>query len=98
MGEYVVDVKLRELKRQMSFIQQKLEYARKKRDLHHPQRIDKTSVPRTKKSKKSFQSPRILLSCFWCFWSINNTHMGFLLALSLFCSTCFVTDNSIILT
>jgi hypothetical protein len=29
MGEYVVDVKLRELKRQMSFIQQKLEYARK---------------------------------------------------------------------
>lgn len=72
MGEYVVDVKLRELKRQMSFIQQKLEYARKKRDLHHPQRMDKTSVPRSKKSKKSFQSPRILSSCFWCFWSINK--------------------------
>ena len=40
MGEYVVDVKLRELKRQMSFVQQKLEYARKKRDLYHRQRME----------------------------------------------------------
>jgi GTP-binding protein HflX len=44
MGEYVVDVKLRELKRQMSFIQQKLEYARKKRDLYHRQRME-TDLP-----------------------------------------------------
>ena len=44
MGEYVVDVKLRELKRQMSFIQQKLEYARKKRDLYHQQRME-TDLP-----------------------------------------------------
>jgi GTPase len=40
MGEYVVDVKLRELKRQMSFIQQKLEYARRKRELYHRQRME----------------------------------------------------------
>jgi GTPase len=44
MGEYVVDVKLRELKRQMSFIQQKLEYAHKKRDLYHQQRME-TDLP-----------------------------------------------------
>jgi GTP-binding protein HflX len=44
MGEYVVDVKLRELKRQMLFIQQKLEYARKKRDLYHRQRME-TDLP-----------------------------------------------------
>jgi GTPase len=40
MGEYVVDVKLRELKRQMSFIQQKLEYTRRKRELYHRQRME----------------------------------------------------------
>ena len=44
MGEYVVDVKLRELKRQMSFIQQKLEYARRKRELYHRQRME-TDLP-----------------------------------------------------
>ena len=40
MGEYVIDVKLRELKRKMSFIQQKLEYARRKRELYHRQRLE----------------------------------------------------------
>jgi GTP-binding protein HflX len=44
MGEYVVDVKLRELKRQISFIQQKLEYAHRKRDLYHHQRME-TELP-----------------------------------------------------
>jgi GTPase len=44
MGEYVVDVKLRELKRQTSFIQQKLEYARRKRELYHRQRME-TNLP-----------------------------------------------------
>ena len=44
MGEYVIDVKLRELKRQMSFIQQKLEYARRKRELYHRQRME-TNLP-----------------------------------------------------
>ena len=44
MGEYVVDVKLRELKRQMSFIQQKLEDAHKKRELYHRQRME-TELP-----------------------------------------------------
>ena len=44
MGEYVVDIKLRELKRQMSFIQQKLEYARRKRELYHRQRME-TNLP-----------------------------------------------------
>ncbi len=44
MGEYVVNVKLRELKRQMSFIQQKLEYARRKRELYHRQRME-TNLP-----------------------------------------------------
>jgi GTP-binding protein HflX len=44
MGEYMVDVKLRELKRQMSFIQQKLEHAHKKRELYHRQRME-TELP-----------------------------------------------------
>jgi GTPase len=44
MGEYEVDVKLRELKRQMSFIQQKLEYAHRKRELYHRQRME-TELP-----------------------------------------------------
>jgi GTPase len=39
MGEYVVDVKLRELKKQMSFIKDKLEYAHRKRELYHRQRM-----------------------------------------------------------
>lgn len=44
MGEYIVDVKFRDLKRRMSFIQDKLDEARKKRDLYHQQRI-KTGMP-----------------------------------------------------
>ena len=44
MGEYVVDVKLRELKRQMSFVEQKLEHARRKRELYHRQRMQ-TDLP-----------------------------------------------------
>jgi GTP-binding protein HflX len=44
MGEYDVDIKLRELKRQMSFIQQKLEYAHRKRELYHRQRME-TELP-----------------------------------------------------
>lgn len=44
MGEYDVDVKLRELKRQMSFIQEKLEYAHRKRELYHRQRME-TELP-----------------------------------------------------
>lgn len=44
MGEYVVDVKFRDLKRRMSFIKEKLEEARKKRELYHHQRI-KTGLP-----------------------------------------------------
>jgi GTP-binding protein HflX len=37
-GEYVVDVKFRELKRRMSFIKDKLDDAKKKRELYHQQR------------------------------------------------------------
>lgn len=37
-GEYVVDVKFRELKRRMSFIKEKLDDAKKKRELYHQQR------------------------------------------------------------
>jgi GTPase len=44
MGEYVVDVKLRELKKQMSFIKEKLEYAHRKRELYHKQRME-TQMP-----------------------------------------------------
>ena len=44
MGEYVVDVKFRDLKRRMSFIKEKLDDARKKRDLYQQQRI-KTGMP-----------------------------------------------------
>lgn len=44
MGEYVVDVRRRELKRLMSFIQQKLEYTRRKRELYHRQRME-TDLP-----------------------------------------------------
>lgn len=44
MGEYSVDVKFRDLKRQMSFIKEKLEDAKRKRDLYHQQRL-KTGMP-----------------------------------------------------
>jgi GTP-binding protein HflX len=43
-GEYVVDVKFRELKRRMSFIKEKLDGARRKRELYHHQR-EKNSLP-----------------------------------------------------
>jgi GTP-binding protein HflX len=39
MGEYSVDVKFRDLKRQMSFIKEKLEDAKRKRNLYHQQRL-----------------------------------------------------------
>ena len=44
MGEYTVDVKFRELKRQMSFIKEKLEDAKRKRHLYQHQRV-KTGMP-----------------------------------------------------
>jgi GTP-binding protein HflX len=44
MGEYTVDVKFRELKRQMSFIKEKLEGAKRKRHLYQQQRV-KTGMP-----------------------------------------------------
>ena len=43
-GEYVVDVKFRDLKRQMAFIKKKLEEAKSKRELYHQQRV-KTGMP-----------------------------------------------------
>ncbi|HEX6067640.1 MAG TPA: GTPase HflX [Nitrososphaera sp.] len=39
-GEYVVDVKFRELKRRMSFVKEKLDGAKKKRELYHQQRMN----------------------------------------------------------
>ena len=39
MGEYVVDVKFRDLKRRISFIKEKLNDAHRKRELYHQQRI-----------------------------------------------------------
>jgi GTPase len=44
MGEYTVDVKFRDLKRQMSFIKEKLEGAKRKRHLYQQQRV-KTGMP-----------------------------------------------------
>jgi GTP-binding protein HflX len=44
MGEYVVDVKFRDLKRRISFIKEKLNDAHRKRELYHRQRI-KTRMP-----------------------------------------------------
>jgi GTP-binding protein HflX len=44
MGEYSVDVKFRDLKRRMGFIKEKLEEAKRKRDLYHQQR-QKTRMP-----------------------------------------------------
>ncbi len=43
-GEYTVDVKFRDLKRRMEFIKQKLDEAKKKRQLYHHQRM-KTRMP-----------------------------------------------------
>jgi GTPase len=40
MGEYVVDVKFRDLKRRMSFIKEKLADAHKQRELYHQQRLN----------------------------------------------------------
>ena len=44
MGEYTVDVKFRDLKRRMSFIQKKLADAHTKRELYRQQRL-KTKMP-----------------------------------------------------
>jgi GTP-binding protein HflX len=44
MGEYTVDVKFRDLKRRMSFVKDKLDEAKKKRNLYHQQRV-KTGMP-----------------------------------------------------
>ena len=44
MGEYAIDVKFRDLKRQMSFIKEKLESAKRKRHLYQEQRL-KTGMP-----------------------------------------------------
>ncbi len=44
MGEYVVDVKFRDLKRRMSFIKDRLDESKKKRDLYRQQRA-KTGMP-----------------------------------------------------
>lgn len=44
MGEYVVDVKFRDLKRRISFISEKLDQAKKKRMLYQQQR-EKTGLP-----------------------------------------------------
>jgi len=44
MGEYIVDVQFRDLKRQMSFIKEKLKDAQLKRQVHHHQRL-KTGIP-----------------------------------------------------
>ncbi len=44
IGEYVVDVRFRDLKRRMSFVKEKLENAERKRELYHQQRI-RTGMP-----------------------------------------------------
>jgi GTPase len=44
MGEYVVDVKFRDLKRRISFIKEKLNDSHRKRELYHQQRI-RTRMP-----------------------------------------------------
>ena len=44
MGEYVVDVKFRDLKRRISFIKEKLNEAHRKRELYHQQRM-RTRMP-----------------------------------------------------
>jgi GTP-binding protein HflX len=40
IGEYIVDVKFRDLKRRMDFILEKLSESKSKRDLYHNQRIE----------------------------------------------------------
>jgi GTP-binding protein HflX len=44
MGEYIVDVQFRDLKRQMSFVKEKLKDAQLKRQVYHQQRL-KTGMP-----------------------------------------------------
>ncbi|MFL6522521.1 MAG: GTPase HflX [Nitrososphaera sp.] len=44
MGEYVVDVKFRDMKRRISFIKEKLNDTHRKRELYHQQRL-KTKMP-----------------------------------------------------
>jgi len=44
MGEYIVDVRFRDLKRRISFIKDKLKDAERRRELHHQQRL-KTGMP-----------------------------------------------------
>ena len=44
MGEYSVDVKFRDLKRQLSFIKEKLQDAKRRRNLYQEQRL-KTGIP-----------------------------------------------------
>ena len=44
MGEYSVDVKFRDLRRQMSFIKEKLQNAKRRRNLYQEQRL-KTGIP-----------------------------------------------------
>ncbi len=39
-GEYIVDVKFRDLKRRMAFILEKLAESKRKRDLYHNQRVE----------------------------------------------------------
>ena len=41
MGEYIVDVHFRDLKRQMSFVKEKLKDAQSKRQIYHQQRLKK---------------------------------------------------------
>ncbi len=41
MGEYIVDVQFRDLKRQMSFVKEKLREAQLKRQIYHQQRLKK---------------------------------------------------------
>jgi 50S ribosomal subunit-associated GTPase HflX len=43
-GEYVVDVKFRDLKCRMAFIEEKLDEAKNKRELYHQQPV-KTGMP-----------------------------------------------------
>ena len=44
MGEYIVDVRFRDLKRRISFIKDKLKDAQRRRNLYHQQRV-KTGMP-----------------------------------------------------
>ena len=44
MGVYIVDIKFRDLKRRMSFIKEKLQDAKQKRELYHQQRL-KAGMP-----------------------------------------------------